>query len=182
MKPGQFPLELSLVFVCLVPLAIAGVSLLNTGLGRSRSAAQAMTASLCVVSVAVLVYFVCGFAISVGVALGPPPFFFRGIESSGLLLPALFASFGAALAAVIPLGSAADRWRLGAACASTALLAGITYALWVNGTALGPYASAREFPLRGVFLDGGTASIQVTGGLTALAICWLLGPRHGKYS
>ncbi len=32
------------------------------------------------------------------------------------------------------------------------------------------------------FIDaGGSGVIQVTGGLTALSIAWLLGPRHGKY-
>src|SRR5207249_1327416 len=29
---------------------------------------------------------------------------------------------------------------------------------------------------------GGSSSIQALGGLTALAIAWILGPRHGKYS
>src|SRR5438309_643097 len=33
-------------FILLVPLAAAGISLVNTGLGRSRSAAHAMVASL----------------------------------------------------------------------------------------------------------------------------------------
>ena len=33
------------------------------------------------------------------------------------------------------------------------------------------------------FLDvGGAASIQAVGGLTALAVTWILGPRRGKYS
>ncbi len=33
------------------------------------------------------------------------------------------------------------------------------------------------------FLDaGGAGTIQVVGGLTALAITWILGPRRGKYS
>jgi len=34
-----------------------------------------------------------------------------------------------------------------------------------------------------IFMDsGGSGAINVTGGLTALSIAWLLGPRHGKYS
>src|SRR5439155_24566348 len=59
---GSTPL-LCLAFILLVPFAIAGLALINTGLGRSRSAAHAMTSSLCVASVAVLVYFAVGFAI-----------------------------------------------------------------------------------------------------------------------
>jgi len=47
--------------ILLVPFAGAGLALINTGLGRSRSAAHLMTSSLCVISVAAVVYFVCGF-------------------------------------------------------------------------------------------------------------------------
>ena len=53
---------LCIVFILLVPLAAAGLSLINTGLGRSRSAAHSMLASLCVIAVAALAYMVCGFA------------------------------------------------------------------------------------------------------------------------
>src|SRR5260370_15945685 len=48
--------------ILLVPFAGAGLSLINTGLGRSRSAAHSMMASLCVIAVAAGVYFICGFA------------------------------------------------------------------------------------------------------------------------
>ena len=49
-------------FILLVPFAIAGLALINTGLGRSRSAAHAMTSSLCLISIAALAYFFFGFA------------------------------------------------------------------------------------------------------------------------
>jgi len=42
--------------ILLVPLAIAGLAIINTGLSRSRSAAHAMLASLCVVGLAAVVY------------------------------------------------------------------------------------------------------------------------------
>jgi Amt family ammonium transporter len=32
------------------------------------------------------------------------------------------------------------------------------------------------------WMSGEPASIQVLGGLTALAVTWILGPRRGKYS
>ena len=38
----------------------AGLALINAGLGRSRNAAHAMMAALCVMAVAACVYFVCG--------------------------------------------------------------------------------------------------------------------------
>src|SRR5579863_3417425 len=51
-----------LFFIFLVPLAGAGLALMNVGLGRSRSAGHMMMASLCAFAVAALAYFVCGFA------------------------------------------------------------------------------------------------------------------------
>src|ERR1700686_39580 len=51
-----------LFFIFLVPLAAAGLALMNVGLGRSRSAGHMMMASLSALAVAGLVYFVCGFA------------------------------------------------------------------------------------------------------------------------
>jgi len=51
-----------LFFVFLVPLAAAGISLINAGLGRSRSASHMMMAAISSLSVAAVVYFICGFA------------------------------------------------------------------------------------------------------------------------
>ena len=89
-----------------------------------------------------------------------------------------------ALAAMIPLGAGSDRWRLGASCASTALLAGITYPIfahWVWGggwlAQLGALAACGS----GALDAGGAGVIQAVGGMTALSITWILGPRHGKY-
>src|SRR6516225_9345708 len=61
------PLSQTAMLVCifsilLVPFAGAGLALINTGLGRSRSAAHCMMSALCAISVAALAYFVCGFA------------------------------------------------------------------------------------------------------------------------
>src|ERR1700688_4406979 len=48
--------------IFLVPLAAAGLALINAGLGRSHSAAHIMMASLSALAVAGLVYFACGFS------------------------------------------------------------------------------------------------------------------------
>jgi len=186
----QLSFGLCLVFILLTPLAIAGLALINTGLGRSRSAAQAMTTALCVVSVAALVYYICGFAaagspltVSFGgterPALQPARFFFAGANTLTLLI-ALLGTFSVGLAALIPLGASADRFRLGAACAATALFAALTYPVfsfftWHSRVSLFGAGSLG-------FLDsGGSGFINVTGGLTALATAWILAPRHGKY-
>ncbi len=191
-----------LVSVLLVPFALAGLSLINTGLGRSRSAAQAMLASLCVLAVAAIVYFVCGFAWQGFIGrpahvltlagkewnwLAAEPFFLRGLELDGssASLAAWLQMLGVGLAALIPLGSGAERWRLSASCFSTALLAGCTYpvfAHWVWGGGWLAQLGVNYGLGRGFVDAGGSGSIHVLGGLTALAVAWILGPRRGKYT
>jgi len=193
---------LCLVLILLVPVAGAGLALINTGLGRSRSAAQLMMSSLCVLGVAALVYFVCGFAwqgfpgraahvLTIGGKgwswIAAEPFFLRRLplDGSPASLAALLGLVSVGLAALIPLGSGADRWRLSAACVSTALFAGWTYPLfthWVWGGGWLAQLGANYGLGRGFVDAGGASTIQVTGGLTALSIAWIVGPRHGKYT
>jgi ammonium transporter, Amt family len=196
---------LALLLVLLAPLAIAGLALVNTGLGRSRSAAQAILGNLVIISVAAIAFALFGAAIA-GNLPGTPggaghAFHLAGhawnwIGSGSLLLsgfgslpvPAelalLFEMVGVAFAAIIPWGSGADRWRLAAGCAASALIAGIVCPLimhwiWGGGWLAGLGAN---FSLGAGFLDpAGVASLHVAGGLSALALIWLLGPRAGKY-
>ena len=51
---------LCLVLLALAPLAIAGVALINTGLGRSRSAAQALLGNLAILAVTAIVFALAG--------------------------------------------------------------------------------------------------------------------------
>jgi hypothetical protein len=55
---------LALLLLLLAPLAIVGLALVNTGLGRSRSAAQAILGDLVVISVAVIAFALFGAAIA----------------------------------------------------------------------------------------------------------------------
>jgi len=191
-----------LFFIFLVPLAGAGLSLINAGLGRSRSAAHMMMASLSALSVAAIVYFVCGFAWQGFIGrpghvlslsgkgwnwIAAEPFFFRGLalDGSPASLAALLQIFCVGLAVLIPLGSGADRWRLRASCASAALLAGWTYPLFAHWVWGGGWLAqlGANYGLGHGFVDaGGASSIHVLGGLSALAVTWILGPRQGKYS
>jgi Amt family ammonium transporter len=193
---------LCLLLILLVPFACAGLALINSGLGRSRSAAHAMMGALCVAAVSALVYVVVGFAWQ-GVAARPDhaltiagkswgwiasePFFLRGLrlDLSPSALTILLQMFSVALAGMIPLSSGSDRWRLGAICASTALLAGCTYPLfahWAWGGGWLAQLGVNSGLGRGFVDGGGSGTIQVVGGVTALAITWILGPRRGKFS
>lgn len=199
---SQASATLCFLLILLVPFAVAGLALVNSGLGRSRSAAHVMLASLCVFGVAAIVYVAIGF--SWQGACGRPahlvtiggkawnwivaePFFLRGLPLglSAEPLIVLLQVFSVGLAAVIPLSAGSDRWRLGASCASSALLAGWTYPLfahWVWGGGWLSQLGTNSGLGRG-FVDGGGAStIQAVGGLTALSVTWILGSRRGKFS
>jgi len=181
------------LLILLIPLASAGLALINSGLGRSRSATHAMLGPLCVTAVAVLAYFVCGWswqsfpeghahAITVGGMawnwIGAEPFFLQGVDLNGepTSLAVGFGILAVSLSALIPLGAGVERWRLGAACASTAVLAGWTFPLFAH------WAWGGGWLWQIGFRDaGGAGAIQSVGGLTAFGIARILGPRPGKY-
>src|SRR6202142_1713616 len=115
---SDFASLLCIISMLLIPFAWAGLSLINPGLGRSRSASHSMLSSLCVISIAALVYFVCGFAWQgyLGGAayhfvvggkewswIGAGKFLLRGIDldGSGVSLAALFGMFSVGLAALV---------------------------------------------------------------------------------
>ena len=197
-------LSLCLLAILLVPFAIAGLALMHQGLGRARSAAHAMLATLAALGVAAIAFVLVGSSwagFSGGLThslhtgsiawdwLGAEPFFARGINSTVLTnpYPALVLClqvFTVALAVLIPLSAGNDRWTLKGICVSTALLAGFLYPLfshWVwGGGWLAKLPTVFGLP---AFVDsGGAGVVQVVGGLAALSVAWILGPRQGKYS
>jgi Amt family ammonium transporter len=190
------------ILVSMTPLALAGLALMNTGLGRSRSAAHSMLASMAAIATAALVYCVVGFSWE-GLAGGPVhslqiagrpwdwiaaiPFGMHGLAagSERAVLQVLLQVFGVSLAALIPLSAGAERWRISASCCSTALLAGCTYPLFAHWVWGGGWLAqlGSNYGLGAGFLDpGGASTIHVLGGLTALSIVWIVGPRRGKYA
>jgi ammonium transporter, Amt family len=189
------------LLILLIPLAYAGLALMNSGLGRSRSAVHSMLGSLIVIAVAAIAYVICGFAwqgapggagyafVAGGKAwnwIGSGRFFFGGLDaSSPNTLVACFGMFACALAAMIPLGAGGERWRLGAAGLSTIVFAAWTFPLFAHWAWGGGWLAAlgANFGIGGGYVDaGGAGTIQAAGGLAALSIAWLLGPRRAKFS
>ncbi len=192
---------LCIVSLLIAPLACAGLALINSGLGRARSAAHTMTAALCVIAVAACVYVICGRSWQgspheagrvfflhgkpwnwLGAA---PPFFARlPFDGSAALLTAWMGLIAAGLTGLIPLGAGSERWRLGSICISTAVLAGWTFPLFAHWAWGGGWLAqlGSNYGLGIGFVDvGGSGTIHVVGGLTALSLAWLLGPRQGKF-
>jgi Amt family ammonium transporter len=188
--------------ILLVPLVLAGLGIMNTGLGRTRSAAHFMVSVLMTLAVAAIVYAMFGFSwegIAGGHAhqfyldgkvwdwIGHEPYFLHGLRYDGAVagMAVLLQIFTVGIAAIIPLCAGADRWRLPASLISTALLAGLVYPLFAHWVWGGGWLSqlGAMFGLGAGFLDpGGAAVIHVVGGAAALAMAWILGPRYAKYS
>ena len=199
MSDAVFALTLALMLVA--PMAIAGVALVNTGLGRSRSAAQAMLGNLALIAVAAIVFAFIGasFTGSLGLkevvlhaagkpwsVLGLGPFLLRGLGGAApqAQLAVLFEFLAVAMLVLLPWGSGADRWRLAAGCASAAVLAAIVFPLAAHWIWAGGWIAAlgANFSVGAGFLDvGGAATVHVIGGMSALAVIWIAGPRRGKF-
>jgi Amt family ammonium transporter len=195
-------IALPLFFSLLIPFALVGLALINTGLNRTRSAAHSIVGSMCATSVAVLAFVILGSAISgvpgqpvyvVHIAgkawawAGAGQLFSRSFHASDphALLILVFQLFAVSLAVQIPVASGAERWRLAATCVSTAFLAGLVFPyvsfwFWGGGflSQLGPNLGLGY----GVIDAGGAGVIQLVGGVAALVMAWLLGPRQGKFT
>jgi len=186
-------------FLLLAPLAIAGLSLVNAGLGRSRSAAQALLGSVAIAAVSFIAF--AGVGACFAGAGGAAVFTAAGkswnwIGTGAILLGqmskwpmeaqlgVLFECLAVALAGLIPWGAGADRMRLAAGWATAAALSVVLFPLlahWVWGGGWLAELGA-NFGLGAGFLDGGGAgTVHVLGGAGALAVVWLAGARRGKF-
>jgi Amt family ammonium transporter len=196
---------LALLFILLMPLAIAGLGLIHQGLGRSRSAAHTMLATLCALAVAAIGFVVVGAAWA-GYAGGASHTFTAGgvrwdwlgaerFLGDGLrhvnapvavrgLLVLCFEAFAVGIVAIIPISTGSDRWRLPAVCATSALLAGFTWPLFAHWVWGGGWLAqmGTNFGLAPLVDAGGASVLHVMAGLTALSVAWILGPRRGKYA
>ena len=203
-------LVLCILCLLLAPLAAAGLALIQQGLGRSRSAAHTMLATLCVLGIAAIVFVLVGSAWTGFQSGDSQSFHAFGAQWDWLGKEALFAQglhfealasnpaqlhaaleiclhmMAVGLAAMIPLSAGTDRWRLAPICVATALYSAFTYPFFAHWVWAGGWLSKLNVnfgPGIAPFFDAGGASlIHVVGGLMALSVAWILAPRRGKYS
>ena len=193
---------LFIVLLAALPLALAGLVLLKAGLGRSRSAAQSLLGALLAVSVSAVAFCILGFSLAgfqglpsysmvLGSArldwIGASGLFLSGLHWDGSLpgYAAAFEIFAVGMAALIPWGAGADRWRLRSIGLVSVLIGGILFPVFTHWVWGGGWLAALgvNFQIGSGFEDpGGAATIQVFGGLTALVAVWLLGPRSTKFA
>ena len=154
-------LALSLFSMMLIPLVAAGLALIHQGLGRSRSAAHAMLASLCALAVSSIVFVLFGasWAGSAGAAihsfaaggvrwdwLGAAPFFARGLNFDGVDTAGLKRSLVLCL----------ELMAVGLA-ASIPLSAGPTVGGWGRSAYPALFSAALSFPFRPLGVGRGMA-------------------------
>jgi Amt family ammonium transporter len=194
-------LVLALGLILLSPFAIAGIALQNSGLARSRSAAHSLLGVMALFATAAIVFLLIGSA-WLGAAGQPAHVltvagyawdwcgkgaWFGGAlsgASATSVLTLLLDLVLVGLAAIIPWGSGAERWRLGAAVASTVLIGGLFFPLLAHWVWAGGWLSTlgTTFGLgSGVLETSGALPVHLLGGATALAIIWILGARNGKF-
>jgi Amt family ammonium transporter len=196
--PDSTPV-LIFVLLLLAPLAIGGLALVNTGLGRSRSAAQSILGSIVIIAVAIIWFTVIG-SVFAGEAhplvlslagkswnlLGRGPWFPGAFRILAPLdqLKILFEVLAVAFLGLIPWGAGADRLRLSAGGLVAGMLAIVVFPLaahWVWG---GGWLAQLgiNFGISNGFLDpAGAGIIHALGGIAALLVIWTTGARKGKF-
>jgi Amt family ammonium transporter len=96
----------------------------------------------------------------------------------------LFATVFMDTAATIPTGAMAERWKFASFVIYALFMSAILYPLygnWVWGGGWLASLGANAGLGHGHVDFAGSTVVHMTGGVTALAGAWVLGPRHGKY-
>jgi Amt family ammonium transporter len=191
--PAAVAVFLITLALAIAPLAPAGLALMNAGLTRTRSAAHCLFLSLASASAAMVAFIVLGLVVFLGRSsgnliipvlgksfdvLGNGPLVAHGIDPNAAALwgGILFASIGAGFAAIIAVGTGAERWRTSAGVISATILGAWTFPLFAHWVWAGWLARF------GVVDAAGSSCIQALGGLNALAVAWIAGPRRTKFN
>jgi Amt family ammonium transporter len=117
---------------------------------------------------------------------GTHGFFLSGASYDvGVMVLFLFQMVFMDTALTIVTGSCAERWKYVAFCVSSVFMGGITYPLFANWAWGGGWLSqlGGNFGLGHGYCDfAGSGVVHAVGGVTALALSMIIGPRIGKYN
>ncbi len=109
----------------------------------------------------------------------------KGTYDVGVMVLFLFQMVFMDTGATIPTGAAAERWKFSSFIVTSFLFAAFTYPLFANWAWGGGWLSAlgTNFGLGKGYCDfAGSGVVHAVGGLSALAIAMILGPRIGKFT
>jgi Amt family ammonium transporter len=117
---------------------------------------------------------------------GTHGFFLSGISYDvGVMVLFLFQMVFMDTALTIVTGAAAERWKYAAFAVSSIFMGAITYPLFANWAWGGGWLSqlGANFGLGHGYADfAGSGVVHAVGGITALALSMIIGPRIGKYN
>src|SRR5882724_10232682 len=109
----------------------------------------------------------------------------KGTYDVGVLVLFLFQMVFMDTALTIVTGAAAERWKYAAFIASSFLMGAFTYPIFANWAWGGGWLATlgTNFNLGKGYCDfAGSGVVHAVGGMTALALSMILGPRIGKYT
>ncbi len=162
----------------------AGFGMVEAGLIRAKNAGNVLMKNLLDFSFAALGFYMFGYAImygTEGLIVGTSGWFMMDVPLAvgGLPLPAfwLFQAVFAGTAATIVSGAAAERTRFVSYLAYSFLMCSFVYPVvghWVWGGGWLSRLNFHDF--------AGSTVVHAVGGITALVIAWLLGPRIGRFN
>ena len=196
----------------LVMFMQAGFALVETGLTRAKNAAHTMGMNFLVYAIGIIGFYFVGFGLQMGgvgsvfgeaavltkeftLHLFGKDFGLFGMTGFGLHPLSLFTAGVAATflfqmvfmdtTATIPTGAAAERWRFTSFVIFSFVISTIIYPIYANWVWGGGWLSQLgvNFGLGHGHVDfAGSSVVHLTGGVMALVLAKMIGPRLGKYS
>jgi Amt family ammonium transporter len=193
----------------LVMFMQAGFALVETGLTRAKNAAHTMGMNFLVYAIGIIGFYFVGFGLQMGgvgsafgettltkefvVNLFGKDFGLFGMSGFGLPLamftPAVAATFLFQMVfmdttCTIPTGAAAERWKFSSFVLFSFVISTIIYPIYANWVWGGGWLSQMgvNFGLGHGHVDfAGSSVVHMTGGVMALVLAKMIGPRAGKY-
>ena len=193
----------------LVMFMQAGFALVETGLTRAKNVAHTMGMNFLVYAIGIIGFYFVGFGLQmggVGSAFGETTltkefvlklfgkdFGLFGMSGFGLPLsmftPAVATTFLFQMVfmdttATIPTGAAAERWKFTSFVLFSFVISALIYPIYANWVWGGGWLSAlgTNFGLGHGHVDfAGSSVVHLTGGVMALVLGKMIGPRLGKY-
>jgi len=195
----------------LVMFMQAGFALVETGLTRAKNAAHTMGMNFLVYSIGVIGFYFIGFGLQMGgvgavfgespilakefvINIAGKPFGLFGMTGFGLHPLSLFTAGVATTflfqmcfmdtTCTIPTGAAAERWKFSSFVIFSFVISTIIYPIYANWVWGGGWLSqlGANFGLGHGHVDfAGSSVVHMTGGVAAIVLGKMIGPRAGKY-
>ncbi|TMB34942.1 MAG: ammonium transporter [Deltaproteobacteria bacterium] len=182
---GQNKVAINFVWtlICgfLVMFMQAGFAMVESGLCRVKNANHTYMMNFLVYACGLLAYWLIGFAIQ-----GQTGYFLAGSSYDvGVMVIFLFQMVFMDTALTIVTGACAERWKFVTFSVTSVIMGALTYPLFANWAWGGGWLSQLGTNLglgKGYADFAGSGVVHSVGGLTALAVCLIVGPRIGKFN